>query len=42
MFSRNKLDENVLNLLPDPIKTDVMNTFDAYYEKGIESGCFVS
>lgn len=38
IFSRNKFDENVLNSLPEPIKTDVMNTFDVYYEKGIEKG----
>lgn len=38
LFSRGKLPENVLNSLSEPIKSEVMNTFDVYFEKGIEKG----
>jgi len=38
VFSRGKLPENVLNSLPEPIKSEVMNTFDVYFEKGIKRG----
>jgi len=38
LYSRGRLEEKILNSLPDPIKTDVMNTLDIYFEKGIEKG----
>ncbi|MBN9350734.1 MAG: Rpn family recombination-promoting nuclease/putative transposase [Chitinophagaceae bacterium] len=38
VFSRGKLPENVLNSLPEPIKREVMNTFDVYFEKGVKKG----
>lgn len=38
IFGRHEFDAKVLNSLPEPVKTDVMNTFDVYYEKGIEKG----
>jgi hypothetical protein len=38
LYSRGKLEEKILNSLPDPIKKDVMNTLDIYFEKGIEKG----
>jgi predicted transposase/invertase (TIGR01784 family) len=38
LYSRGKLEEKVLNSLPDPIKKDVMNTLDIYIEKGRKEG----
>lgn len=36
--SRSKLSENALNSLPEPIKQDVMNTLEIYFERGVEKG----
>lgn len=38
LYSRGKFDEKILNSLPDTIKSDIMNTLDIYFEKGIEKG----
>ena len=38
LYSRGRLREKILNSLPDPIKTDVMNTLDIYIEKGRKEG----
>lgn len=38
LYSRGKLEEKILNSLPDPIKKDVMNTLDIYLEKGRKEG----
>jgi predicted transposase/invertase (TIGR01784 family) len=38
LYSRGRLEEKVLNSLPDPIKKDVMNTLDIYIEKGRKEG----
>ena len=38
LYSRGRLEEKILNSLPDPIKTDVMNTLDIYIEKGRKEG----
>jgi len=36
--SRSNLKENILNSLPEPVKKDVMNTLDVFYEKGMKKG----
>lgn len=36
--ARSNLTEKVLNSLPEPVKTNVMNTLDVFYERGIEKG----
>src|SRR6185312_2821320 len=38
LYSRGRLEEKVLNSLPNPIKKDVMNTLDIYIEKGRKEG----
>ena len=38
LYSRGRLEEKILNSLPDPIKKDVMNTLDIYIEKGRKEG----
>jgi len=38
LYSRGRLEEKVLNSLPDAIKKDVMNTLDIYIEKGRKEG----
>lgn len=35
---RTGLTKDILNSLPEPIKTDVMNTFDVYFEEGVKKG----
>ncbi len=38
VFSRGQIPKNVLNSLSEPIKSEVMNTFDVYFEKGVAKG----
>ncbi len=38
LYSRGKIEENILNSLPQPLKKDVMNTLELYIEKGRKEG----
>jgi flagellar biosynthesis/type III secretory pathway protein FliH len=38
LYSRGKLEEKILNSLPEPIKKTIMNTLDIYIEKGRKEG----
>lgn len=38
LYRRGKIEENILNSLPETLKKDVMNTLDMYIEKGRKEG----
>lgn len=38
LYSRGKLEEKILNSLPEPLKKTIMNTLDIYIEKGRKEG----
>lgn len=38
LYSRGRLEEKILNSLPDSIKKDIMNTLDIYLERGKKEG----
>ena len=38
LYSRGKLEEKILNSLPEPVKKTIMNTLDVYIEKGRKEG----